>query len=91
LWHGLPPLDSPSRKLKRQLPFSLDLAPVDFFLFRKVKEALAGNTLAAETMKTTWEGVVRTIANDNFITAFRRWPERCKKCVRIGGDYVEKS
>ena len=71
-------------------PYSPDLAPADFFLFPKVKSELAGRTLTAESFKTSWEGVVRTIAKDEFAGAFRRWMERCEKCVRIGGDYVEK-
>jgi hypothetical protein len=28
---------------------------------------------------------------DDFATAFRRWFERAEKCVRIGGNFVEKS
>jgi histone-lysine N-methyltransferase SETMAR len=72
-------------------PYSPDLAPADFFLFRKVKEELAGLTLTQESLKSAWEGVVRNIAEDEFAVAFRRWFERCEKCIRIGGDYVEKS
>jgi hypothetical protein len=72
-------------------PYSLDLAPADFFLFRKVKEALAGITLDQESLKNTWEGVVRNITTDDFATAFRQWFERAEKCVRIGRNFVEKS
>jgi hypothetical protein len=72
-------------------PYSLDLAPADFFLFRRVKEELAGLSLDEDSLKKTWEGVVRTITADEFATAFRRWFERCEKCIRIGGGYVEKS
>jgi hypothetical protein len=32
--------------------------PGDFFLFRRVKEELAGIQLAPETIKKAWEGVV---------------------------------
>jgi hypothetical protein len=34
---------------------------------------------------------MRNIAEIEFAIAFRRWFERCEKCIRIGGDYVEKS
>jgi histone-lysine N-methyltransferase SETMAR len=71
-------------------PYSPDLAPADFFLFPKVKAALAGQTLTVESFKTSWEGAVRTVQQDEFAVAFRRWMERCEKCVRIGGEYVEK-
>jgi histone-lysine N-methyltransferase SETMAR len=72
-------------------PYSPDLAPADFFLFRKVKEELAGLNLTQESLKSNWEGVVRNIAEDEFAVAFSRWFERCEKCIRIGGDYVKKS
>jgi hypothetical protein len=38
-----------------------------------------------------WEGAARTIAEEDYADPFRRWYERCEKCVRIGGRYVEKS
>ncbi len=72
-------------------PYSPDLAQADFFLFRKVKEALAGITLDQDSLKTAWEGVIRTITADDFATAFRRWLERAEKCVRIAGNFVKKS
>jgi histone-lysine N-methyltransferase SETMAR len=72
-------------------PYSPDLAPADFFLFRKVKEKLASLHLTQESLKSPWEGVTHTIAEDKFATAFRRWYERSKKCVRIKGEYVVKS
>ena len=72
-------------------PYSPDLAPADYFLFPRVKELLAGRRLTQETIKTTWEGVLRLVSKDEFATAFQRWYERCDKCIRIGGNYVEKS
>jgi hypothetical protein len=56
-----------------------------------VKEELAGLHLTQDSLKSTWEGVMRNIAEDEFAVAFRRWFEHCEKCIRIGGDYVEKS
>jgi hypothetical protein len=55
-----------------------DLAPADFFLFRNVKEELAGLHLTPEILKSTWEGVVRTIAKDEFAVLFRHWFECCE-------------
>jgi hypothetical protein len=74
----------------RHLPYSLDLAPAFFFLFRRVKSELAGLSTAQESFQKSWEGVVRTIPKDYFATAFLRWMERSEKFTRIGGDYVEK-
>jgi [histone H3]-lysine36 N-dimethyltransferase SETMAR len=72
-------------------PYSPDLAPADFFLFPKVKEHLADITLTQDTLRSTWERAIRTITAEGFAAAYRRWLQRKKKCVHIGGVYVEKS
>jgi hypothetical protein len=72
-------------------PYSPGLAHADFFLFPKVKKELAGLTLMRESFKEDWEGVVRTLSAEDFSEAFRQWIRRCKKCVEIGGGYVEKT
>ena len=72
-------------------PYSPDLAPADFFLFPKLKKELAGITMTQEEFKNKWEGVLRTLSKDDFARAFTRWLERCEKCIRINGGYVEKS
>ena len=71
--------------------YSPDLAPADFFLFKRVKEELAGLTLSQDTIKKVWEGVIRSIAVEEFAAAFSKWLDRSEKCIRIGGDYIEKS
>jgi hypothetical protein len=63
---------------------------VDIFLFPRVKSELAGLSMTQESFQKSWEGVVRTIAQDDFTAAFRQWMEQSKKCVRIGSNYVEK-
>jgi histone-lysine N-methyltransferase SETMAR len=68
----------------KHLPYSPDLTPANFFLFPKVKRELAVLTLTKETFKKEWEGA-------DFTIAFRRWYERCEKCIDIAGSYVEKS
>ena len=72
-------------------PYLLDLAPADFFLFPKVKEQLAGITLTQQSFGPTWEWVLKSITAAEFATAFLRWSEQNEKCVRIAGNYVEKS
>jgi hypothetical protein len=42
-------------------------------------------------LKKEWEGVLRGVSKDDFAKAFVRWYERCEKCIRINGSYVEKS
>jgi hypothetical protein len=72
-------------------PYMPDLAPTDFFLFRRVKEELAGVTLDQNSLKKELEGVTRSISTDEFATTFRWWFECCQKCIEIGGGYVKKS
>jgi hypothetical protein len=45
---------------------------VDFFLFKKVKEQLAGLHPTQESLKSMCEGVTHTIAKEEFATAFWR-------------------
>jgi hypothetical protein len=71
-------------------PYSPDLAQADFFLFPKVKEALAGQSLDRQSLKRKWEGVTRSIAAEDFATVFGQWYEQCEKCNRIEGDYIKK-
>ena len=77
-------------KLIEHPPYSPDLAPADYFLFPKLKSGLEGLRLNQDTFKKEWEGVVRSVSKDDFTAAFNKWIERCEKCIRIGGGYVEK-
>jgi histone-lysine N-methyltransferase SETMAR len=72
-------------------PYSPDLAPADYFLFPTLKRELAGLSMTLDEFKTKWEGVIRTLTEEDFARAFARWQQRCEKCIRIGGGYVEKS
>lgn len=71
-------------------PYSPDLAPADFFLFPKVKSALAGKTLTADGVKTAWEGVTRSITAADYADAFQKWIHRFQKCIDVDGNFVEK-
>jgi hypothetical protein len=63
----------------------------ELFSFRKVLEGLGSQSLDQDSIKNAWEGVTRTLTAVDFAAAFRSLLERCKKCVRIGGEFVEKS
>jgi hypothetical protein len=75
-----------------------DLTPADFFLFSRVKEKLTGLTLTQESFKNSWEGVVRSIAKEDYATAFsaeRSGAESAGKCRKVHSGqwqlmYVEK-
>lgn len=77
-------------KLLQHPPYSPDLAPADFFLFPKVKDALSGLTLTRDSFKGHYDGVIQTISKEDFLAAFKKWISRNEKCIRIRGDYVEK-
>ncbi len=78
-------------KLIEHLPYSPALVLADYFLFSRSKRELAGLTLTQDTSKKEWEGPSgvswrRTSprrSGDGFSTT--------KKCVLIGGEYVDKS
>jgi hypothetical protein len=48
------------------LPYLPDLSLADFFLFLCIKNKLADVSLVQDTLKTEWEGVMRTIIDEEF-------------------------
>ena len=64
---------------------------VDLFMFKRVKEELAGHTLSLEDIKKDWEGVSRTITVEEFAIIFRVLYDHNQKCFKIGDMYVDKS
>ena len=77
-------------KVIRHPPYSPDLAPADFFLFPKVKNALAGVHLDDGELKNAWDGVTATIAAADGMAVFNAWVRRCNKCIDVAGNFVEK-
>ena len=70
-------MDKKSIQLIDQPLYSLDLVPSDFTLFPKIKTVLAGTLNAQDSLKETWDGVLRTINKDDLSKAFQRWLEHC--------------
>lgn len=72
-------------------PYSPDLAPSDFFLFPKLKEAIKGtrhvNKDAAKKAALDW---LAAQSSDFFREGLGRWQHRMEKCLHLEGDYVEK-
>ena len=71
-------------------PYSPDLAPCDFWLFRKLKEELRG--CRYETIKEMKEAVTKvidTLTQEDFHWAFQKLLERYNKCIAAEGDYFE--
>ena len=71
-------------------PYSLDLAPCDFWLFTKLKEKLRGCRYETiEEMKEAVTKVIDTLTQEDFHGAFQKLLERYNKCIAAGGDYFE--
>ena len=73
-------------------PYSPDLAPMDFAVFPYIKSFLRGQRfddlleLRQEVMN-----IILNMKTEQFEKIFDDWLKRCKKCVELNGDYVEKS
>jgi hypothetical protein len=52
---------------------------------------LTGQSLDQESINNAWEGVAIPLIAVAFAAAFRSLVARCKKRVRLGGKFVEKS
>jgi len=71
-------------------PYSLDLAPADFFLFPKLKTTLKGHCF--QTIEEIQENVIRelrAITESAFQEAFLQWKKRWERCIASRGDYFE--
>ena len=71
-------------------PYSPDLAPADFFLFKTLKNDLAGVPAGDDRPETRLGRTLRRIPKEDFATAFQKWVRRWELCIEKAGDYVEK-
>jgi histone-lysine N-methyltransferase SETMAR len=73
-------------------PYSPDLAPCDFWLFPVLKDRLAGSKHKTVTeVQTAVQGVLAEITKGGLLFVFEKWVARLDKCIRVEGDYVEKT
>ena len=69
-----------------QPPYSLDLAPCDFWLFPKLTGCRYEKI---KEMKEAVTKVIDTPTQEDFHEAFQKLLERYNKCIAAGGDYFE--
>jgi len=70
--------------------YSPDLAPVDYFLFPKVKSHLKGRLFdSILDMQKAVTSTLNTIAKDDFYKGIQKLYDRANLCVRLEGMYVE--
>jgi histone-lysine N-methyltransferase SETMAR len=72
-------------------PYSLDLAPSDFYLFPKLKTKLLGRRFGSnegvmEAVNELFEGKNREFYFEGLDKLEHRWT----KCIDVEGDYIEK-
>jgi len=71
-------------------PFSPDLAPADYFLFRKVKSHLKGRLFdSISDIQKAVTSTLNTIAKDDFYKGIQKLYDRTNLCVQLEGMYVE--
>lgn len=72
-------------------PYSPDLAPSDFFLFREMKKPLRGRRfLDSNDVKMEVEGWFSSQNEGFYSRGLKQVKGRWEKCVNTGGGYVEK-
>lgn len=77
-------------KLVQPSPYSPDLSPCDFFLFPKIKKGMRG--IMFESRAAVLEALqveLKKLKKRDFEMCFDAWLHRLKKCVDVGGNYVE--
>jgi histone-lysine N-methyltransferase SETMAR len=72
------------------LPYSPDLAPSDYFLFRVMKKSLRGKRFSSDEeveAVTTW---FEEQPKDFFSRGIKSLQQNWAKCIELLGDYIEK-
>ena len=67
-------------------PYSLDLAPCDFWLFPKLRGC---HYETIEEKKEAVTKVIDTLTPEDFHGVFQKLLEWYKKCIAAGGDYFK--
>jgi len=76
--------------LIRQAPYSPDMAPCDFWLFRKLKIPLKGTRFESrEDIMRNATAQLNMIPQEAFQECFQQRQDRWKKCMYYQGDYFE--
>ena len=73
-----------------QPPYSQDLAPLDFFLFSKLKSSLKGRRFQkVEEIEENSIRDLRASPQNTFQDAFQDWTKCWERCIKGGGEYFE--
>jgi [histone H3]-lysine36 N-dimethyltransferase SETMAR len=73
-----------------QPPYSPDLAPCDFSLFPRMKDALKGRRFSsANDVKAAATEALKDVSRNGFLETFQKLYERWQKCIIAQGEYFE--
>jgi hypothetical protein len=71
-------------------PYSLDLAPSNFYLFRYIKRCLAGLSFEdADQLLEAVEGALQSIEKVTLQAVFLEWMDRLRKYFTTNVEYTE--
>jgi hypothetical protein len=71
-------------------PYSLDLAPCDFWLFPKLKTSLKGHRFSdTADIEGHAMTILKSIPEKEFQKCFEQWKHRLTKCIGVQVDYFE--
>jgi hypothetical protein len=80
--YGIPVVQEP--------PYFPDMAPCDFWLFRKLKMPLKVKRFDdIDTIKENTTKHLSSISQDSFKKCFQQWQNRWHKCIALEGAYFE--
>ena len=78
-----------STNIIEQPPYSPDMAPADFFLFKKLKLPLRDTRLESiENIKENLRQELKSIPENTFKKCFDDWIIRWHKCIISGGAQI---
>lgn len=73
------------------LPYSPDLAPMDFRVFPEIKAQLRGKRFdSGMDLQIETQRIVSTFNTAWYEDTYDKWVNRQRKCIAVNGNYVEK-
>jgi len=70
--------------------YSLDLTPLDFILFPKIKEILKGRHFDyIDDIRSNTTAALKAIPQNQFQNCFEVWTRRWHRCIASEGEYFE--
>jgi len=72
-------------------PYSPDLTPSDFYLFRHLKQHLRGTRFFDDDeLWQPMESYLDNMPQEFYLTGIKELFDKCQKCIDVQGDYIEK-